>query len=52
MYNDVEDENEISQWRLTAKELQTCKGFEDITKEQAEEVIDTLVRLAIIAYNV
>ena len=52
MFNESDYENEISEWRLTVEELKSCHGFEGITEEQADEVIDSLVRLAIIAYNV
>lgn len=36
---------------MTVEELRQFKQFENITQEEAEKVIDTLVQLAIIAYE-
>lgn len=48
MINDINS----SEWRLTIKELKECKGFEDISDEDGERVIDTLVQLCLISYNI
>lgn len=46
------NDNNSSEWRLTIKELKESKGFEDISDEDGERVIDTLVQLCLISYNV
>ena len=38
-------------YRITIAELRKCKGFESISDEKAEEVIDTLVRLSALCYR-
>jgi hypothetical protein len=38
-------------WSLTAQELRSYKGYENVSDEEAERVIETLVRLAVIVYN-
>ena len=45
--------NEVnsSEWRLTIDEVRSCKGFENITDYEAENIIDTLVKLSIVAYE-
>ena len=45
------NEGNSSEWRLTIDEIRSCKGFEDITDEEAENIIDTLVKLSIVAYE-
>lgn len=47
----MENDNS-SNGRLTVKELRECKGFEDISDEEGEKLIDTLFQLSKIAYNV
>ena len=51
MFNNVEDENEISKWKLTENELRMIKGYENISSQEAENLINTIVQLAIVAYN-
>lgn len=51
MFNVLDDENEVSGWKLTEKELKSISGFENITSEEAEEVINTIAQLALIAYK-
>ena len=46
------DEDNSSNWRLTVKELRRCKGFENITDEEGEKVIDNLVQLSLISFNI
>lgn len=39
-------------WRMTDKELRKFEGFENISEEQAEKVIDFLVQLAKIEFEI
>ena len=52
MIYDIDDERSKSNWKLTETELKSVNGFEDITPDEAEAVIDTLVNLALITYNI
>jgi hypothetical protein len=45
------NDNEYNE-RLTVNELRKFRGFEEISDSEAENVIDSLVRLAMIMYNV
>jgi len=38
-------------WSMTVEELRRFKQFENISEEEGEKVIDSLVQLAIIAYE-
>lgn len=51
MLNVLDDENEISNWKLTEQELKSINGFENVTSEDAEMIINTLVQLTLIAYE-
>lgn len=51
MFNILDEENEVSKWKLTKDELKSISGFENITSEEAEEVINTIAQLALIAYK-
>ena len=51
MFNVLDDENEVTGWKLTEKEIKSIHGFENITSEEAEEVINTIAQLALIAYK-
>lgn len=51
MFNNVDDENEISKWKLTEKELKSIKGYENVSSEEADNIINTVVQLALLAYN-
>lgn len=48
MYDNGFDEEKI---RLTNDELRKFKGFETISDSECENIIDSLVKLAIITYN-
>lgn len=48
MNNNGFDEEKI---RLTNDELRKFKGFETISDSESENIIDSLVKLAIITYN-
>ena len=49
MNNINEDSNQV---KLTIEELKKFNGFETISNSEAEVIIDSLVRLAMIMYNV
>lgn len=51
MFNDFNNENEVSKWKLTENELKSISGFENISSEEAEEVINTIAQLALLAYK-
>jgi len=38
-------------WALTIDELKSHHGFENVTEEKAKEIIESMMRLALIAYN-
>ncbi len=46
------EERTLPEWALTTEEFRLHAGFEDYSDDQAAYVIDTLVRLAIIAHHV
>lgn len=48
MYDNGLDEEKI---RLTNDELREIKGFGTISDSECENIIDSLVKLAIITYN-
>lgn len=39
-------------WRMTVEEFRQFDGFQNISDEEAEKVIDTLVQLAKIDYEI
>ena len=39
-------------WRMTVEELRKFEGFENISEEEAENIIDSLVQLAKVAYEI
>ena len=47
----IEGENQLPNWSLSAEEIRSVKGFEELTNDEVNKVINSLVRLAIIAYN-
>ena len=47
--NNNEDSNQV---KLTIEELKKFNGFETISNSEAEEIIDSLFRLAIVMYNI
>ena len=48
----VTDENDRSfSYTLTIKDLRSCSGFEDITQEQADEIIQALAQLSALCYQ-
>ena len=51
MFNLNDEGNEVSKWKLSEKELKSITGFENMTSEEADEIINTLAQLALIAYK-
>jgi len=47
----LQENTEGNQGRLTIEELRSCKGFERISELEGNEIIESLYRLSIIAYN-
>lgn len=37
--------------RLTLDELRKCEGFTDVSDSEGEEIIESLYKLSLIAYN-
>jgi len=53
IYVPAADENdECLSYVLTLRELRSCSGFEDISREQAEIIILTLSQLSALSYQV
>lgn len=50
-FNGVQDDFNEEKVRLTTNELRKFKGFETVSDSEAESIIDSLVQIAIIAYN-
>lgn len=50
-FNGVQDDFNEEKVRLTTNELRKFKGFETVSDSEAESIIDSLVKLAIITYN-
>jgi len=46
MYNEYEDENELSNWTLKESEFKSIKGFAGLAEEEFSEVLKFLVELA------
>ena len=51
MFKDSDDNIEMSNWKLTENELKSISGFENTTSSEAEDIINTLAQLALIAYK-
>ena len=47
----MKEELDEDKLRLTNKELRKFKGFENISDSECEEIIDSLLKLAMIVYN-
>ena len=45
------DEDELKKVRITVDELRKFKGFESLSDEKAEEVIEMLLKFSILCYN-
>lgn len=44
--------DDTGNWRMTVKELRKFEGFKNISEEEAEKVINFLVQLAKIEYEI
>jgi len=47
----AEEGSTSNSYVITLKELKTCDGFESVSKEQADEIINTLYQLSTICYR-
>ena len=47
----TEENSQSNSYVITLKELKSCNGFEDVTNEQADEIINTLYKLSAICYR-
>ena len=45
------EKTEKNQQKLTIEELRSCKGFETVSESEAQDIIESLFRLAVIVYN-
>lgn len=48
---DQKQKAEKNQVKLTIEELRRCKGFETVSESEAQDIIESLFRLAVIVYN-
>lgn len=48
---DEEKNNENSLDKLTIEEVRKCKGFDEISESETNEIIESLFQLAIVVYN-
>ena len=47
----TEEESSSNSYVITLKELRSCDGFENVSEEQADEIINTLYQLSAICYR-
>jgi len=47
----VEEESTSTSYVITLKELRSYDGFENVSREQADEIINTLYQLSAICYR-
>ena len=47
----TEEGSSSNSYVITLKELRSCDGFENVTNEQADEIINTLYQLSTICYQ-
>ena len=48
---DGEEVNQNLSYIITFKELRSCDGFENVSREEAEEIINSLYQLSTICYR-
>lgn len=48
---DAEEKTKTNEGKLTVEELRKCRGFEEISESEGNEIIDSLFQLAVIVYN-
>ncbi|MDI5896986.1 hypothetical protein [Flavobacterium yafengii] len=51
MFCDAKKNGENYQDKLTIEELRKCKGFDEISESETNEIIESLFQLAIVVYN-
>lgn len=47
----AEEESTSTSYIITLRELRSCDGFENVSNEQADEIIGTLYQLSTICYR-
>ncbi|WP_348813879.1 hypothetical protein [Flavobacterium maritimum] len=48
---DTKKNGESNLDRLTIEELRKCKGFDEVSESETNEIIESLFQLAIVVYN-
>lgn len=48
---DAEEKTKTNGGKLTVEELRKCRGFEEISESEGNEIIESLFQLAVIVYN-
>ncbi|WP_338841151.1 hypothetical protein [Flavobacterium ginsenosidimutans] len=48
---DAEEKTKTNEGKLTVEELRRCRGFEEISESEGNEIIESLFQLAVIVYN-
>jgi hypothetical protein len=48
---DAEKKPKTNEGKLTIEELRRCRGFEEISESDGNEIIESLFQLAMIVYN-
>ena len=48
---DAKKNGENNREKLTIEELRNCKGFDEISESETNEIIESLFQLAIVVYN-
>lgn len=48
---DLRVEEGESNYKLTIDELRRCEGFADVSDSEGEEIIESLYKLSLIAFN-
>jgi hypothetical protein len=51
MFCDAKKNGENNQDKLTIEELRKCKGFDEISESETNEIIESLFQLAVVVYN-
>jgi len=48
---DAEEKTKTNEGKLTIEELRRCRGFEEISESEGNEIIESLFQLAVMVYN-
>lgn len=48
---ELDESSQSTSYVITLKELRSCDGFDNVSKEQGEEIINTLYQLSAICYR-